>query len=149
MKHWTMPCRAPKTDWSWWRVLTKCGPVEKGMANHFSILALRTPWIVWKGKKDMTLKDELPRLVGAQYVTEEEQRNSSRRNEEAESKQKWCTVVIASVDETKVQCCKDCIGTWNVRSMNHGKLEMVKQEMARVNRHFRNQLTKMDQMRSI
>ena len=33
----------PKTDGSWWRVLTKCGPLEKGMANHFSILALRTP----------------------------------------------------------------------------------------------------------
>ena len=41
----------PKTDdGSWWRGLTECGPVEKGMANHFSILALRTPWIVWKGK---------------------------------------------------------------------------------------------------
>ena len=37
--------------WSWWRVLTKRGPLEKGMANHFSILALRTPWTVWKGKK--------------------------------------------------------------------------------------------------
>ena len=33
-------------DRSWWRVLTKCGPLEKGMANHFSILALRTPWTV-------------------------------------------------------------------------------------------------------
>ena len=32
-----------KTDGSWWRVLTKCGLLEKGMANHFSILALRTP----------------------------------------------------------------------------------------------------------
>ena len=41
----------PKTDGSWWRVLTKCGPLEEGMANHFSILALRTPWTVWKGKK--------------------------------------------------------------------------------------------------
>ena len=41
----------PKTDGSWWRVLTKRGPLEKGMANHFSILALRTPWTVWKGKK--------------------------------------------------------------------------------------------------
>ena len=39
----------PKTDGSWWRVLTKHGPLEKGMANHFSILALRTPWTVWKG----------------------------------------------------------------------------------------------------
>ena len=41
----------PKMDRSWWRVLMKCGPLEKGMANHFSILALRTPWTIWKGKK--------------------------------------------------------------------------------------------------
>ena len=33
----------PKTGGSWWRDLTECGPLEKGMANHFSILALRTP----------------------------------------------------------------------------------------------------------
>ena len=38
-------------DRSWWRVLTKHGPLEKGMASHFSIVALRTPWTVWKGKK--------------------------------------------------------------------------------------------------
>ena len=46
------PCHVglPKTDGSWWRVLTKHSPLEKGMANHFSILALRTPWRVWKGK---------------------------------------------------------------------------------------------------
>ena len=41
----------PKTDRSWWRVLTKHGPLEKGMANHFNILALRTPWTVWKTKR--------------------------------------------------------------------------------------------------
>ena len=40
----------PKTGGSWWRGLTECGPLEKGMANHFSIFALRTPWTVWKGK---------------------------------------------------------------------------------------------------
>ena len=40
----------PKTGGSWWRGLTECGQLEKGMANHFSILALRTPWTVWKGK---------------------------------------------------------------------------------------------------
>ena len=47
------PCQIgpPKTDGSRWRVLTKCGPVEKGMGNHFSILALRTQCTVWKGKK--------------------------------------------------------------------------------------------------
>ena len=40
----TKPCHVgpPKTDGSWWRGLTECGPLEKGMANHFSILALRT-----------------------------------------------------------------------------------------------------------
>jgi len=44
------PCHVgtPKTDGSWWRVLTKRGPLEKGMANHFSTLALRIPWTVWK-----------------------------------------------------------------------------------------------------
>ena len=38
-------------------------------------------------------------------------------------------------DKSKARCCKEqhCIGTWNVRSMNEGKLEVVKQEMARVN----------------
>ena len=47
------PCHIgpPKTDGSWWGVLTKCGPLEKGMANHFSILALRTKRTLWKGKK--------------------------------------------------------------------------------------------------
>ena len=38
-------------DGSWWRVLIKRGPMEKVMANHFSVLALRTPWTAWKGKK--------------------------------------------------------------------------------------------------
>ena len=48
-----MNCRVGplKMDGSWWRVLKKRSPLEKRMANHFSILALRTPWTVWKGKK--------------------------------------------------------------------------------------------------
>ena len=85
-------------------------------------------------KKDMTLKDEFPRLVGAQYATEE-WRNSSRRNEEAEPKWKQHSPVGVSGGKSKVRCCKEqhCIGTWNVRSMNQGKLEVVKQKMARVN----------------
>ena len=86
-----------------------------------------------KRQKDMTLKDELPRTVGAQYATGEQRRNTSGKNEEAESKQKQHTVVTG--DGSKVQCCKEqyCIRTWNVRSMNQGKLEVVKQEMAKVN----------------
>ena len=47
----TCPVGPPKMDRSWWRVLTKCGPLEKGTANQFSILALRTLWTVWKGIK--------------------------------------------------------------------------------------------------
>ena len=88
-----------------------------------------------KRQNDMTLKDELPRSVGIQYVTGEEWRNSSRRNEEAEPKQKQCPVVDMSGGESKIQCCTEqyCIGIWNVSSMNQGKLEVVKQETARVN----------------
>ena len=65
----------------------------------------------------------------------EEWRNNSRKNEEKESKQKQQPVVDVTGDESKVQCCKEqyCIGTCNVRSMNQGKLEVVKQEMARGN----------------
>ena len=81
------------------------------------------------------LKDELPRLVGAQYATGEEWKNGFRKNEETEPKGKQCPVVDVTGDRSKVQCCKEqyCIGTWNGRSMNQGKLEVVKQEMVRVN----------------
>ena len=52
-----------------------------------------------------------------------------------EPKQKQYPAVDVTGDRSKVRCCKEqyCIGTWNVRSMNQGKLEVVKQEMARVN----------------
>ena len=88
-----------------------------------------------KRQKDMIVKDELPRLVGVQYTIGEEQRNSSRKNEGMEPKQKQQPVVDGTGDRSKVRCRKEqyCTGTWNVRSMNQGKLEVVKQKMARVN----------------
>ena len=88
-----------------------------------------------KRQKDSTLKDELPRSVGAQYATGDQWKNNSRKNEGMEPKQKQYPVVDVTGDRSKVRCCKEqyCIGTWNVRSMNQGKLEVVKQEMARVN----------------
>ena len=88
-----------------------------------------------KRQKDRTLKDELPRSVFAQYATGDQWRNSSRKNEEAKQKQKLCPAVDVSGGEIKVRCCKEqyCTGTWNVRSTNKGKLEVVKQETARVN----------------
>ena len=87
-----------------------------------------------KRQKHRTLTDELPGLVGAQYATGDQWRNNSRKNEETEPKQKQHPVADVTGDGSKVQCCKQqyCIGTWNVRSTNQGKLEVVKQEMARV-----------------
>ena len=88
-----------------------------------------------KRQKDRTLKGELPRLVGAHYATGDRWRNNSRKNEETEPKQTQHLAVDMTGDRSKVQCCEEqyCIGTWNVRSMNQGKLEVAKQEMARVN----------------
>ena len=88
-----------------------------------------------KRQKGRTLKDEFPRSVGAQYATGDQWRKNSRKNEEMESKQKQHPAVDMTGDGSKVRCCKEQygIGTWNVRSMNQGKLEVVKQEIARVN----------------
>ena len=84
---------------------------------------------------DRILKEEPSRSVGAQYATGDQCRNNSRKNEGMEPKQKEYPVVDVTGDRSKVWCCKEqyCIGTWNVRFMNQGKLEVVKQEMARVN----------------
>ena len=86
-------------------------------------------------QKDKTRKDELPRLVGTQYATDHQWRNNSRKNEEMEPKHKQHPGVNVTGDGSKVRCCKEqyFIGIWNVRPMNQGKLEVVKQEMAREN----------------
>ena len=130
-----MPVGQPKMGGSWWRDLTECGPLEKGMANHFSTFALRTPMNSMKRQNDRILKEEFPRSVGTQYATGDQWKNNSRKNEGMEPKQKQYPVVDVTGDRSKVQCCKEqyCIGTWKVRSMNQGKLEVVKQEMAGVN----------------
>ena len=90
-----------------------------------------------KRQNDRILKEELPRLVGAQYATGDQWKNNSRKTEGMEPKEQYPVVDVTS-DRSKVQCCKEqyCIGTWNVRSMNQGKLEVVKQELARVKVDF-------------
>ena len=85
-----------------------------------------------KRLKYMTPKDESPVSEGVQYATRKDQRtttNSSRKNEAADPRQKWPSVVDTSGEERKIWCYKEhyCIGTWNVRSMNQCKLDMVKQ----------------------
>ena len=96
---------------------------------------LENPMNSMKRQKERTLKDELPRSVGAQYAVGDQWRNNSRKNEGMEPKQKQHPVVDGTANGSKVQCCKEhyCTGTWNVRSMNQGKLEVVKQEVTRVN----------------
>ena len=83
-------------------------------------------------QKDRTLKDELPRSVSAQYATEEEWRNNSRKNEEMEPKQNQHTVVDVTGDRSKVQCYKEqyCIGMLGpvIRQIESGKTRGGKSE---------------------
>ena len=68
---------------------------------------LGDPMNSMKRQKDRTLKDELPKLVGAQYATGDQWRNNSRKNEDMEPKQKQHSVVNVTGDGNKVQCCKE------------------------------------------
>ena len=107
----------------------------EGNGKPLQSSCLENPMNSMKRQNDRMLKEELPRWVCAQYATGDQWRNNSRKNEGMEPKQKQYLVVDATGDRSKVRCCKEqyCIGIWNVRSMNQDKLEMVKQEMTRVN----------------
>ena len=96
---------------------------------------LESPMSSMKRPKDNDTERWTPQVNSAWYATGKEGRNSTRKTEEAEPKQKQPSVVDVTGDGSKVRCWKEqnCIGTWNVRSMNQGKLDVVKQEMARVN----------------
>ena len=105
--------------------------------REWQTTSLFLPWEPhgqYEKQNDRILKEELPRSVGAQYATGDQWRNNSRKNEGMERKQKQYSVVNGTGNKSKVWCCKEqyCIGTWNVRSTNQGKLEVVKQETARV-----------------
>ena len=119
----------------------------EGNGKPLPYSCLENPVNSMKRQNDRTLKDELPRSAGAQYATGDQWRNNSRKNEETEPKQRQHQAVDVTGEGSKVQCCEEqyCTGTENVRYMNQGKLEVVKQKMARVNgQHTRNQRTKMD-----
>ena len=107
----------------------------EGNGKPLQYSCLENPMNSTKRQKGRTVKDELPRSVDAQYATGDQWRSNSRKNEGRETKQKQYPVVDVTGDRSKVRCCKEqyCIVTWNVRSMNQGKLEVVKQEIARVN----------------
>ena len=132
-----MPCRATQDGWVMVESSDRMWSTGEGNGKPLQYSCLENPMNRQKNEKakNGTLKDELPMLVGAQYATGDQWRNNSRKNEEIEPKQKQHLVADVTGDGSKVQCCKEqyCIGTWNVKSMNQGKLEMVKEEMARVN----------------
>ena len=102
----------------------------EGNGKPLQYSCLENPMNSMKRQNDRILKEELPRSVGAQYTTGDQWRNNSRTNEGMEPMQKQYPAVDVTGDRSKVQCCKEqyFIGTWN-----QGKLEVVKQEMVRVN----------------
>ena len=132
MKLWAMACRATQygqvlvasSDKTWSNGEGNGKPLQYScLENHMN------------RQKDMTLKDEFPRSVGAQYATGEKWRNNSERVKRQSQSKKCHPVVNVTGSGSKIWCWKEqyCIGTWNVRSMNQGKLEEVRQEMVRVN----------------
>ena len=126
--------QATQDGQSWWRVLIKGGPLDMGTENHIAFL----PWEPHKQYEKAKRYDTerwTPQVGRCPICYWKRVEKYSRKNEEMEPKWKQCPVVDATGDGSKVQCCKEqyCVGTWNVRSMNQDKLEVVKQEMARVN----------------
>ena len=107
----------PKTDGSRWRILKKIWLTGERNGKSLQHSCLQNPKNSMKRQKDKTLKNELPRSGGPQYASGEAWRNTSRKNEEAEPKQKRCPIVGVPGGESKVQCCKEqyCTGTWNVQ----------------------------------
>ena len=147
MKLWAMSCRATQDRRVMVESSDKTWSTGEGNGKPLQYSCLENPMNSMKRWKDRTQKDELPRLVDAQYATGDHWRNNSRKNKEMELKQKQHPAVDVTGNGSKVQCWKEqyCLGTWNVRSMNQGKFKVVKQERARVIIDiFRNQRTKMD-----
>ena len=133
-----MLCKATQDGWVMAESTDKTWSTGEGNGKPLQYSCLENPMKTMKRQKRMTLKDELPKSVGTQYGIGDQWRNNSRKNEEPEPKQKQHPVVDVTGDGSKVRCCKEqyCIGTWNIRSMNEGKLEVVKQDMARVKRNI-------------
>ena len=81
----------------------------EGNGKPLQYSCLENPMNSVKRQKDRTLKDELPRSVGAQNAIGDQWRNNSRKNEGMEPKQKQHPVVDGTDDRSKVQCCKNNI----------------------------------------
>ena len=122
-----MPCGATQDGWVMVKRSDRLWSTGEGNGKPLQYSCLENLMNSMKRQKDRTLKDKLPRSVGVQYATGDQWRNNSRKNEGMESKQKQHPVVDVAGDRSKVRCYKEqyCIGTWNVRSMDQGKLSSV------------------------
>ena len=113
----------------WVRVKVRMWSTGEGNGKPLQYSCLENTINSVKRQKDKTLNNELPRWMGAQYVTGDQWRNTSGKNEGMEPKQKQHLIVDGTGDKSKVRCYKEqyCIGTSNAKSMNQVKLEVVKQ----------------------
>ena len=130
-----MPCGATQDRWVMVERSDRIWSTGEGNGKPLQYSCLENPMNSMKRQNDRILKEELPRSLGAQYATGDKWINNSRKNEGMQPNQKQRPAVDVTGDRRKVWCCKEqyYIGTWNVRSTNQGKLEVVRQEMARVN----------------
>ena len=109
VKLWAMPCRATQVGQVMVESSDKTWSTGEGNGKSLQYSCLENPMNSMKRRKDRTLKDELPGLVGAQYATGDQWRNNSRKNEGMERKQKQHPVVNETGDGSKVQCWKNNI----------------------------------------
>ena len=123
-----MPCRATQDRQVIVEIPDKSWSTGEGNDKPFQYSCLENPMNSIKRQKDRKQTDELHRSVGIQYVTGEQWRNNFRKNEEIEPKNKQHPVVCVPGDGSEVQYCEEqyCLGTWNVASMNQGKLKVSK-----------------------
>ena len=137
-----MPCGATQDRWVMVERSDRMWSTGKENGKPLQYSCLENPMNSIKRQKDRTLKDELPRSVpnrlletSGEITSERMKKKKKKKNEEMEPKQKQHPVVDVTGDRSRVRCCKEqyCTGTWNFRSMNQGKLKLVKQGMARVN----------------
>ena len=138
VKLWVMPCRATQERWVMMESSEKMWSTGKGNGKSLQYSCLENPKNSMKREKGGKLRMNSPGQW-CPNATGEEWRNNSRKNEETKPKWKQCqaedmALVDVTPDGSKVQRCKEqyCTGTWNVRSVNQGKLEVVKQEIADV-----------------
>ena len=129
-----MPCRGTLDGCIMVDSSDKTWSSEEGNGKPFQYSCLETPMSSMKRQKRLTLKGELPGFVGTHMQLKISGEMTPERMKRQKPKQKQHPVVDVTGDGSKVRCCKEqyCRGTWNVRSMNRGKLKVVKQEMARV-----------------